>query len=113
MANNCNTFPSHNPSMWKYLKALGNGALAQEDLVQLDLDTRKQKRMINDGSISEVEKLESMIEEIANNKVFQIINSSSSSNIIRRELTKRGYFEKEHKNVAKSKFNSLAHKSLL
>jgi hypothetical protein len=49
---------------------------------------------------------------IANNKVFQIINSSSSSNIIRRELTKRGYFEKEHKNVAKSKFNSLAHKSI-
>ena len=53
--------------MWKYLKALGNDALAKEDLFQLDLDTRKQKRMINDGSISEVEKLESMIEEIANN----------------------------------------------
>ena len=48
MANNCNTFPSHNPSLWKYLEALGKDALAQDYPFQLDLVTGKQKRMIKD-----------------------------------------------------------------
>ena len=94
MANTCNTFPSHNPALWKYLEALGNDELAHDYPFQVDPDTGKQKRMIkdqeddknihgvlgltgvhfiqkkkpssNDSSISEEEKLEWMIEVMAN-----------------------------------------------
>ena len=48
MVNDCNTFPSHNPALWKYLEALGKDALAQDYPFQSDTVTGKQRRVITD-----------------------------------------------------------------
>ena len=48
MANTCNTSPSHNPVLWKYLVALGKDELAKDYLFQLGPVTGKKKRMLKD-----------------------------------------------------------------